>query len=155
MRLRTCHKATIAKDNIFNSSTGVNRSTASTRRFSGRGQMVSATGVFFTSLLFSLGGFFIRPSGAIGFGFETSQSDTVPSCASVDVRGLEYCPQMIDVLPTLMENKRALLRLASDALAGTTSIVMTRLDVHSDHRAQLYHIPCMKRRRLFLRNESW
>lgn len=89
------------------------------QRFCGRGRIVSTTSVLFTSLLSSLlGSLFIRQSDAIGVSFEASQSDTKPFCASTDVRGLEYCPQLINLLPTLVENKRALLRLAMDALTG-------------------------------------
>lgn len=118
VRRRRFSTATSAVDNVLNASTGTRRAMTSMQRFLGRRRIVSLTRVLYTTLLMSsLGGPCVRQSNAIGFGFE-SQGDLIPSCASTDVLGREYCPHLIDMLPTLMENKRTLLRLALDAITG-------------------------------------
>lgn len=41
-------------------------------------------------------------------------------CKATEVRGLSYCPELAEILPLLLDNKRRLLRLSLDALTGTT-----------------------------------
>lgn len=40
-------------------------------------------------------------------------------CEDTEVTGLSFCPNLADMLPILLENKRSLLRLSLDALTGT------------------------------------
>lgn len=54
----------------------------------------------------------------VGLGFDTSDFDAGPSCAPTQLKGLPFCPQLTGLLPTLLENKRTLLRLVLDAVTG-------------------------------------
>lgn len=55
--------------------------------------------------------------GGVGF---TARTNNVKQqrCTDTQVQGLPSCPQLDSLMPILLENKRALLRLALDAVTG-------------------------------------
>lgn len=60
-----------------------------------------------------------------GLGFEANTSHGARSCSPTHVKGLQFCPQLANLMPMLLENKRALLRLALDALTGVRVMYCT------------------------------